>query len=115
VSKAHLISPNLVCGFAGAVISDTPPHFGPFINRVLDVLSAICLASSIVQFVLFAQKPFSRTSEIKQSVDGSDRESADLETVTKVLDQLGDRLPATFEAISGNKKDILCWLMDGKK
>jgi hypothetical protein len=81
---------------------------------VLDVLTAIGLASSIVQFVDFASKLLSKSNELKQSVDGSDRESADLETITEILGRLSDGLSATFQTMSQDEKDILL-LADGCK
>jgi hypothetical protein len=74
---------------------------------VLDALTAIGLASSIVQFVDFTTKLFAKATELEQSLDGSDKESANLETTTEILGRLGESLSMTFESVSQEEKDIL--------
>ena len=66
---------------------------------MLDPLTAISLASAIVQFVDFGSKVIGGASEIYKSADGAMKEYAELEDATAKIDQLNDRilLPSSFK------------------
>ena len=59
---------------------------------MLDPLTAISLASAIVQFVDFGSKVIRGASEIYKSADGALRENAELEDSTTKINQLNDRI-----------------------
>jgi hypothetical protein len=73
---------------------------------MLDPLTAISLASAIVQFVDFGSKVIGGASEIYKSADGALKENAELEDSTTKINQLNDRIllppivTASGEAIS---------------
>ena len=81
---------------------------------VLEALAAIGLAGSIVQFVDFVSTLFSKTNELRQSLDGNDRDSLDLKTTAEILGRLSEGLDTTFETQSQDETDILL-LADGCK
>ena len=59
---------------------------------VLEVFTALGLASSIVQFVDFGCHLFSKASELHQSAEGVSTENADLEIIARSLERLSDGL-----------------------
>jgi len=59
---------------------------------VLEVFTALGLASSIVQFVDFGCNLFSKASELHQSAEGVSTENADLEIIARSLERLSDGL-----------------------
>lgn len=59
---------------------------------MLDPLTAISLASAIVQFVDFGSKVIDGASEIYRSVDGALKENVDLEESTNKINQLNDKI-----------------------
>ncbi|TVY41183.1 hypothetical protein LSUB1_G001515 [Lachnellula subtilissima] len=59
---------------------------------VLEALTALSLAATIVQFVDFSSKLLAKSHEIFVSVDGASIENNDLEAATKNLRDLGERL-----------------------
>ena len=77
---------------------------------MLDPLTAIGLASAIVQFVACGSKVIGMASEIYKSADGTLKENVELENWTTKVDQLSDRilLPSTVtssdEGISDDEK-----------
>ena len=77
---------------------------------MLDPLTAIGLASAIVQFVAYGSKVIGMASEIYKSADGALKDNAALEDWTIKIDQSSDRilLPSTVtasgEGISDDEK-----------
>jgi hypothetical protein len=70
---------------------------------MLDPLTAVSLASAIVQFVDFASKVIRGASEIYNSADGALRDNAELEDSTTKINQLNDRIlvPSTVTNTGG--------------
>jgi hypothetical protein len=54
----------------------------------LDPLSALGLASNVLQFIDFTSKLFSLTSEVYHSANGASKETEELEVITKHLQSL---------------------------
>ena len=68
---------------------------------MLDPLTAISLASAIVQFVDFGSKIVGGTVEIYKSVNGATKENAELEDITVNINQLNDKISMPTVAIAG--------------
>ncbi len=63
----------------------------------MEALAAVSLVGTVVQLVEFATKLTSKTAELHRSRDGVLIENADVESITKDLVELSDRLKATTE------------------
>jgi len=59
---------------------------------LLDPLTALSLAGTVVQFVDFTSKILAKGAEIHRSLDGSLRENVEVESIVKDLVQLNSRL-----------------------
>ena len=59
---------------------------------MLDPLTAIGLASAIVQFVDYGSKVIGMASEMYKSADGALKDNAELEDWTTKIDQSSDRI-----------------------
>ena len=74
----------------------------------MDPLTALGLASNIVQFVDFASKLISQSHEIYRSADGALEDNVALEHVAKNLSKLGNELKSKRADITTGRK-ALAW------
>jgi hypothetical protein len=80
----------------------------------MDPLTAVGLASNVVQFVMFASDLISKGNEILHSVDGALVENLELEAITYSLREMGDNLTFPSAKPSASERELrkLC---DGAK
>ena len=79
---------------------------------MLDPLTAIGLASAIVQFVDFSTKIFHGAQEVYESASGATEENRSLEVVVSDMKRLSSKLKATGRAQQSDDEKALCSLAE---